>query len=111
MRLSASTVQYVKSLNPGLIEKALQFPIHPQMVQMRQCLTHSKSHLMGIQLALKENWQGICSAQRIVLGCQQDIRQPLVVVVLQLRNARGQSRERLAMRWEHQCAFRQVQVP
>ena len=96
-----STVRCAKSLHPGLVEKALQLPIHPQMVQMRQCLTHGKSHLMGVQLALKENRQSICSAQGTIMGCLQDLREPFPVVVLQLGNACGQAYKRLAMRWEH----------
>ncbi len=66
---------------------------------------------MGVQFSLKENRQGICGAQGMVMGCQRYLRQSLAVVVLQLRNARGQAYKRLAMRRDHQCAFRQIQIP
>ena len=60
-------------------------------MQMRQGLAHGKGGLVKIELALEQNRQALVRAQGLDLAGGQHIGQAVLVVRLQLRNARVQA--------------------
>lgn len=64
---------------------------------MCQRLSHGKSHLVCVQRALKQDRQGVGSAEGLVLGGLHDFLKALAVMGLQLGDACGQARKGFAV--------------